>query len=268
MEVGPEKRRERPAVVTATARRRETSTTRESDTVITVISVLEQGEERTTGMRAIHGVGLIAAIGAALPASAGLIDIGGGWEASWSDDLDSYVDIVSNGVVGDAVFIEKAAEFTQGSVGGIFPGISVIFRQTAPDAVGNIVIDDEIITNSTGEDWTGFRMDLVDGVDALFDPVATAASGGAGPIGFTISPFTTADFSADLMTLTIGGGVVPDGDIWLPGDQGTNGQLWINVNTLPGDTQFILKETPVPGPGALVVLAVGGAMIRRRRRLS
>jgi hypothetical protein len=216
------------------------------------------------------GISMLAALGIAMPASAGLIDIGGGWEAQWDASLDPFVDVVSLGVMGDAVFIEKSAEFTQGSSGGIFPSISIIFRQTAPDAVSNIVIEEELITNSTGEDWGGFVMNLVNGDDALFDPVATAASGGPGPIGFSIAPFTDAAFTADLKQLDIGNGIVADGEVWRPGDMGTDGQLWIDVNTVPGDTQFALKErpVPVPGPGTgfLAMLAARALVGRRRRR--
>ncbi len=39
--------------------------------------------------------------------------------------------------------------------------IPITFTQIASDAVGQIVINDEVITNSTGSDWTGFQFQLL-----------------------------------------------------------------------------------------------------------
>ncbi|MHC4236048.1 MAG: hypothetical protein ACYSUQ_13105 [Planctomycetota bacterium] len=187
----------------------------------------------------------------AIPVYAGVINLGGGWQAEWDASLDPFVSISSAGVVGDAVFIQKSAEFTQGPEGGQFPSIPIVFRQIAYHAVSNIVIDDEIITNSTGVDWTDFHMQLLDGPDAMFDPALTAASGGPPPIGFSIAPFSEAEFSVDNTSLDIWGGVVPDGNIWFPGNGAEDGQLWINVEAHEQEpfTVFTFKETPTPaGP--------------------
>jgi MYXO-CTERM domain-containing protein len=205
-----------------------------------------------------------AVLAVAAPAQAGFVDLNGGWRASWDDALDGFVDIYSHGVVGDAVFIEKSAEFRDGPAGGVFAPIDIVFTPISPNAVGSIVIDDEIIHNSTGADWLDFHMELI-GDAAVFDDVSTEGSGGPGPIGFSVDPFTVAAFSGDLRRLDISGGVVPDGTSWFPGVAG--GQLWIDV--APGIvTTFTLRETPsVPGPGSLALLALGGLLtIRRRRR--
>jgi len=205
------------------------------------------------------------------PVGAGYVDIGGGWRAEWDASLDGLVDMNSLGVVDDAVFIQKSAEFTQGPVNGVFPAIPIVFRQIAADAVTNIVIDDEIIINSTGVDWFDFHMVILDSGNALFDPDATMNSGGGGPIGWTINPFTQASFNADLTELDIFGGVVATGSSWFPGDGADDGQLWINV--VPGDgvtvpfTVFTLKEFPtIPAPSAAVMFALGGGLCLRRRR--
>jgi len=223
-----------------------------------------------------RGTGLAASVaalfmGAASPVHAGFIDIGGGWRVEWAASLDGLVDVNTLGVEGDAVFIQKSAEFTQAPVNGVFPAIPIVFRQIDAVAVSNIVIDDEIIINSTGVDWFDFHMVVLNHGDALFDPVATMDSGGGGPIGWTIDPFTLASFSAGLTELDISGGVVTAGSSWFPGDGADDGQLWISV--VPGDgvnspfTNFTLKEFPtVPAPSALALLALGGLGGRRRRR--
>jgi hypothetical protein len=205
-------------------------------------------------------------------AQAGFVDIGGGWSAQWDNSLDGLVDINPVTVIstpdGDAVVIQKSATFTQGPVNGVFPSIPIVFAQTAANAAEFIVIDDEIIRNLTGVDWTDFHMDLVDGGNAVYDPARTAASGGAGPIGFTVLPFQQAAFSGDLERLDIWDGVVPHGAFWFPGDGITDGQLWIDV--APGSdpiefTTFVLKETPTPEPGSLALLALGSGLLLRRR---
>ena len=217
-----------------------------------------------TSTRVAAALSLCTAVMAvAAPAHAGSVDLDGGWRASWDDSLDGLVDVFSAGVVGDAVFIEKAAEFTVGPMNSVFPPIDILFTQTSPGAVGSIVIDDEIISNSTGADWLDFHLELI-GDAATFDDVATASSGGPGPIGFSVDPFTNAVFSGDLKRLDISGGVVPDGSSWFPGVAG--GQLWIDV--VPGGgTTFTLRETPsIPAPGAAALAAIGAAMLTRRRR--
>lgn len=209
----------------------------------------------------------------AVSAQAGVVDLGAGWQAIWDNSLDGLVDINVVTIIDidgeDAIVIQKSAEFTQGPVFGVFPSIPIVFQQTAFPAAAHIVIDDEIITNSTGEDWTDFHFDLLDAGDVVFDPVRTAASGGGPPIGFFISPFTNASFSGDLMSLDIDGGVLPAGGVWFPGDGALNGQLWIDmtVATTAPFTTFVLKETPTPEPASIMLVMLGaGAMALRRRR--
>jgi hypothetical protein len=226
----------------------------------------EEGEKLVTSHRVAGAlsVGAAAILAAAAPAHASFVDLDGGWRASWDDALDRFVDVYSIGVVGDALFIEKSAEFTLGPEGGVFAPIDIVFTQTSADAVSSIVIDDEIIANSTGADWLDFHLELV-GDAATFNDDLTADSGGPGPIGFSIAPFTEAEFSGDLRRLDLFGGLVPDGHLWFPGVAG--GQLWIDVTGGEGTT-FTLRETPtVPAPGSLVLLAAAVLLgIPRRRR--
>jgi len=209
-------------------------------------------------------------------AFAGMADLGGNWQAEWDASLDPYVSVESLGIQstpdGDAIFIEKSAEFIQPSVNGVFPSIPIVFRQTGPSDVEFIVIEDEVITNSTGEDWFDFHLQLVDGNDAFFDPTRTMNSGGAGPIGWDVSPFTQAEFSPDNRELDIFGGSVADGETWTPGftAPGEGGALWIDVNSADSKpfTIFTLKETPsIPSPASIALLALAGitALPRRSR---
>lgn len=211
----------------------------------------------------------------ALPAiaEAGSINLCGGaagWTASWDNSLDGFVQVITadcSQLANGRVFIEKSAEFTQPPVNGVFPGVNIVFTQTAITNVIRLIIEDEIITNSTGQSWTGFNMVLTG--PAVFDPAATAVSGGPAPIGFSIAPFTAAGFSNGNTRLDISNGVVANGAQWFPGGGATDGELHIVATPNPGApfAVFTLTETPTPEPSALTLLAFGaGALFRRRSR--
>ena len=78
---------------------------------------------------------------AACSAHGGMIDLSGGWRASWDPSLDPYVDVfdvavvVAQGV--EVQVIQKSAEFVQPppSPGFPFPTIPITFTQTRADAV-------------------------------------------------------------------------------------------------------------------------------------
>jgi len=197
-----------------------------------------------------------------------------GWSAAWDNSLDGLVQVIAQDKVGGICVIEKVAEFTQGPspITGLFPPIIITFTQTSNSATPFIAINDEILKNSTGVHWTDFHMILVDSGDAIFRPDLTAASGGPGPIGWTIGPqFTNAAFSAGNTRLDIwnGPGVAPGG-IWRPGDGVTNGELYMQLTlhdiTTQLPTTFSLKETPTPEPMSMTLLALGGFLATRRRQ--
>jgi len=90
--------------------------------------------------------------------NAGRVTLGtSGWEAVWDTSLDPYVSIIYDYETAEALYIQKSAEFIQGpGLDGLFPAIPITFRQVGPSTISQIVILDEIITNSTGVDWTDF----------------------------------------------------------------------------------------------------------------
>ncbi len=216
------------------------------------------------------GVICMAALCVCASAQAGFVNLGSsGWRAEWDSSLDPHVNITVVAQDQDAVYIQKEAEFTQGPVNGVFPSIPIVFRQIAFPAVTNIVIDREVILNNTGFNWSDFHIDLLDGGDAVFNPAATAASGGGGPIGFSVAPFLDAAFGAGDTRLDIENGVVANGTFWTPGSSDVApDQLWISVNPHASApfTIFTMKETPTPEPASLVLLALGGAAVIRRRK--
>ena len=204
-------------------------------------------------------------------AAAAPVPLGSAWEAIWDSSLDPFVDITVNEETDDTLYIQKSAEFTQGpGLGGLFPSIPIVFRQVAPSNVTRIVICDEIITNSTGHEWTGFDFDLLDGGDALFY---------SGPdFFFSTSPLDNQAFGPDGQSFRVDGyglgpggtdAVVAAGSVWFPGDGAWDGDLIIEVvsNDQAPFTVFTLKETPTPEPATLAFLAAGGlALMRRMRR--
>ncbi len=193
-------------------------------------------------------------------------DLGGGWQVIIADAIADQIDIVADGFVTiDGVrtlVIEKFAEFrSYDPQTGLFGGLPIQFRQVGTDAntATRIIITDEALYNNTSQAWTGFRMQLIDGGQVGFDPVATFAS------GFSIGPFTTTTYSAGNTQVDFGGGTVAAGGIWYPG-LGSGG-LVINVNLASENpVVFTLKETPTPTPGAAALMGLGMLAGSRRRR--
>ena len=193
---------------------------------------------------------------------AGTVLLGGGWQAWWDNSLDPFVSLTNISVSpdGTTITLRKNATFTQGpNAQGIFPSIPISFQQVATSNVSSIVIDDEVVTNSTGVAWSDFHFDLLLG-GATFNAAASA--------GFNVAPFTNKVFSLGNTALDIDGGIVANGAQWTPGAGANGGQLLTNVVSPGIGTTFTLKETPTPGPTALMVFATGLLFFSTRRRIA
>lgn len=213
---------------------------------------------RTAALFTTLAAALIAA-----PAVQGGVTVFGttGWQAEWDASLDNVVDIDFIEVIDNTIFFQKSAQFTQPPIGGFIQPIIITFRQIGPSTITNFVIDDEIISNHTGTNWTGFAMQLLNGGATVYDPAMSASSGGGGPIGFSVDPFTIAVFADSNRTLNIFGGILANGEDWYPGGTINDGQLWINVQS--GGTGEFASFDLAEGPGDAFIPAGGEDMACR-----
>jgi len=215
----------------------------------------------------------------ATPVQAGMVQLeqGGndsGWSAEWHPDFDPFVEVQVDNILSDRVIIQKSAEFLQPPSNGVFPPVVITFKQTKADAVKYIVINDEILTNSTGSPWFDFHMELIDMGDAWFNEALSDAS--AGGTGFNIVPFQQYDFNSGPQpkNFDVWDGMIPDGGTWFPGDGPFDGELFIETVTGAGTLQdpftvFSLKEFPtVPEPSSILLMLLGAGLVNcaRRRR--
>ena len=188
-----------------------------------------------------------------------VIDLGGGWRATIfdEDNVDLAVDFVS--IEDDILVIQKFANFTTiDPFSGQPDPVQIAFNQIADDAltVSRIVITDQLLFNNTGVDWTSYHETLLGG-NVAWNQAESAS--------LSYDPFTTRSYNDDSTIIEFGGGVVADGTAWTPGLE--SGGLVIDID-LSGEegVKFVLKEAPLPGPGALALLGVAGLVGGRRRR--
>jgi MYXO-CTERM domain-containing protein len=200
---------------------------------------------------------LAAIAGAVIPAAysgAEIIDLGAGWQAEFDAPVTlvvTYVDLELRILVA-----EKFAD-----VANLDP-LDITFTQTSDpttdvDTADRIIITEATITNDTGVGWISFTDTLIGDV-ATFNEAASA--------GFASSPFDTAVFDPNGHEVVFTGGVLLDGAVWNPG-VGPGG-LRIDVD-LSSNTaaSFVLRQQafPVPTPGSVALLAIGGLLLIRRR---
>jgi hypothetical protein len=118
----------------------------------------------------------------------------------------------------------------------------------------------EEFSNDTGVDWIGFRDELIGDADTFNE----AASG-----GFAAAPFDMALFDPNGQEVLFSGGTLAAGDVWVAGSG--QGALQIDVDlSSTSPVSFVLSQVaiPVPTPGTLALLAIGGlVLVPRRMRL-
>jgi hypothetical protein len=198
-------------------------------------------------------------------ARAEIIMNAGGWVASTINFGEATVFVYS--VEQDVITIGIWTDFLDPpGPSGNLSSLDIDFLQIEEDAVPRIIIADEGITNFTGVDWTDFTWEILDSPDTWFNVSESA--------GLTVDPFTNktfADFIGPNMaqTLRADGGVIPSsGATFFPGGSADpNDHLVIDatVGTLADPTSFTLRQFPTPEPASLALLALGGAVLLRRR---
>jgi hypothetical protein len=195
--------------------------------------------------------------------------VSSGWTWDVSAAEAPLVNLVWIRTEGNNFFFEKDAQFVRAS-----DPIVIKFTRIDPNAK-TLVINDENITNNTGEDWVGFRMELSSGNVGDTPNFAFTSHDGAPGIGdFSIDPFTSFTFYNNNAGLLVNGGTVKTGSTWFPGSQSNTG-LAIIANLATAAT-FSLKEIPVtiiPIPAAVwtglsTMLFLGAVQgLRRVRRI-
>jgi len=177
----------------------------------------------------------------------------------WMAELDPGVDltILSTSNNGITLSLEKTADFTSGvNADGFIEPLVIAFRQVASNAVPNISIDNEVVTNDSGSDWSGFRFIVEGGVanNGAVPHFDTAASA-----GFSTDPFAVSAFSSDSKELTATGGTLPSGafpaNLFRPGE--ASGALVIAADPFTSGNvaqTFVFKEQPIAGSTSLIPL--------------
>jgi len=132
------------------------------------------------------------------------------------------------------------------------PIIITFDRVASVTSPKDLVIGSESIKNSSGADWTGFRMILSSGSTGGTPNFAFNTS--LDPQVFLLDPFATFNFVSGNTELDLGGGTVKNGATWTPGSTTGTGLALVTNSQTSG--HFTLKELPISVGGPNPILPV------------
>lgn len=182
----------------------------------------------------------------------------------------------ANGVQWVAITISKNFRFGPDPLTGLYPAIELDFSQmdgVAPENLATrIIIQSELINNSTGTDWTDYHWKLFGHEIARFNRDLTNPTADFEEDGWWLDAFSEFawDYDAehDIDMLNAWNGVVPDGEAFFPGSG--SGSLVIDVTldgqSTPDTAVFKFVQTPTPEPATISLLVLGGAVLLSKRR--
>ena len=220
---------------------------------------------------------VVASIAVMLPVTAGAAVVSlensledSGWLAAVNEDWD--IGVVVDDITDDAVIIQITKRFVgEPDEFGLMPAMYIEFIKDSEDAVGQIIITDEFITNDTTEPWIDFHIELA---VSIFDPEA----------GFALDSDPSGDqFSTVVLSGSNGhnglptkfdfrDGLVPnepaDEDDFRPG--WNLGKIIVVADPdMQVGQRILLKEYPtIPEPATLGMLLLGSlALLGRGRKV-
>jgi hypothetical protein len=211
------------------------------------------------GSRLFVGLTVLALLVTASAASAGTLLDAYGWHA-WTTDPNDAVVIKNVTLVGNALKLEIEKDLTQtpNEYGELRPTIIQFTKDQ--NAVSDLIIDKETVTNHTGYTWDAFEMQL--------SPLTVGFDTSSLPTG---SPFTNIGFddppigaSRPVMLYFDTGFVLPNA-VFTPGQSANTGD-WIVIKTPVGQAaDFIIKEQAyIPEPVTVLLLTLGLTLLRKR----
>jgi hypothetical protein len=202
-------------------------------------------------------------------AQSAVIDLGdSGWLAAVNQDWD--IGVVVDDITDDAVIIQIVKRFVgEPDEFGLMPAMYIEFIKDSEQAVGQIIITDEFVTNDTSRDWIDYHMELA---VSIFDPEA----------GFSTDSNPSGDQFATVVLSGSNGhnglptkfdfydGLVPndppDQDDFRPGSH-FGSMIIVADPEMQVGQRILLKEYPtIPEPATLGLLLLGGLALLRRRR--
>ena len=185
--------------------------------------------------KSLAGLAVAAALGVASHASAATVLTSGDVVDGWRISFPTGIALTSDG--GMSLTLEKFAAFDN------IEGLDITFTQVSYSASPTIEIADESITNISGQKWGGFQFLLNDTLQGMGGKSSFTQS-------FNLNDpaenyYTTTDLTSN--TVTLGGGIVPNGATAELGYNAAGGQLVINASPASMCEMKVLdfKEIPV-----------------------